>query len=185
MGDGIKVLIVDDDEALRRIVSRVLKHMGLKNDSVGDGFMAMEQMKEERYDIIIADVNMPTIDGIQLLREVGEKYPAMDVIIMTGHSLKYSYTDVVENGAADFIMKPFSVEELKAKVSRILREKKIVRELTDKSAKLEEAYRRLLALEGGRRDDETGYGEEYLLREIGRLERDNLRLNGKAEKQGC
>lgn len=176
-----KVLIVDDEDVIRQMVGRVLKYMVIESDTAENGFQALERLKTSRFDIIIADIRMPNMDGMELLKLVGKEYPDIDVMIMTAHSAKYSYVDVVEAGAADFINKPFSVEELKAKMERVLRERAMMKELVAKSAQLEKAYMDLLAVkdEEARLRNGINHEKEFLLGEIERLKQDNARLRSK------
>ncbi|MBI5177635.1 MAG: response regulator [Nitrospinae bacterium] len=176
--------MVDDEDVLRQMVARVLKYMGIESDSATDGFNALEKLKAKTFDIVIADIRMPNMDGMELLKVIRKEYPATDVMIMTAHSSKYSYVDVVETGAVDFITKPFSVEELKAKIERILRERQTLGELAKKTSQLEQAYMELLTLkdEEERICRDINYEKEFLLQEIDRLRDDNKRLS--AVKQG-
>ncbi|MEE8484566.1 MAG: response regulator [Nitrospinota bacterium] len=180
------ILIVDDEEVLRQMVSRVLNSMKIVHDSASDGLIALEKMKEKEFDVIIADVRMPNMDGIELLNAVKQEFPNTDVMIMTALTSKYSYVDVVEGGAVDFITKPFSVEELKAKIERIERERNTIEELKEKSVKLEEAYMEILSL----KDDEEkicreiNYEREFLLHELDHLKEDNQRLQKHAKGLG-
>lgn len=181
MDKGIKILVVDDEEVLCQMVGRVLKYMGIDCGFAPDGLVALEKLKEDYYDIIIADIRMPNMDGIELLKIVKKDYPESDVLIMTAHTSKYSYIDVIEAGALDYIMKPFGVEELKAKIERALREKNTLAELVRKTEKLEQAYTELLAIKDDEenRCREINYEKEFLLEEIERLKEDNLRLKSR------
>lgn len=181
MTEPTRILIVDDEDVIRQMVGRVLKYMGIESEVAENGFQALEQLKGGRFDIIIADIRMPNMDGMELLKIVGKEYPEIDVMIMTAHSAKYSFVDVVESGAADFINKPFSVEELKAKVERVLRERASIKELVRKTTQLEKAYMELLEIkerEAALRDG-INHEKEFLLREIERLKQDNVRLKSK------
>lgn len=179
MDTDIKALIVDDEEVLRQMVGRILKSMSLKTDFAEDGLIALEKLKEGGYGIVLADIRMPNMDGIQLLRQVKKDFKDVDVIIMTAHTSQYSFIDVVESGASDYITKPFSVEELKAKIERVLREKHTIAELLDKTEKLETAYTELLALKDGEEKicTEINYERQFLQDEIEKLKGDNIRLN--------
>ncbi len=181
MTEPTKVLVVDDEDVIRQMVGRVLKYMGINSESAENGFQALEKLKEGRFDIIIADIRMPNMDGMELLKIAGKEYPDIDVIIMTAHAVKYSFIDVVEAGATDFINKPFSVEEMKAKMERVLRERRTVGELAGKSVRLEKAYGDLLAAkdEVARLGNGVNPDREFLLGEIERLKQDNARLRSK------
>ena len=178
MIEPTKVLIVDDEDVIRQMVTRVLKYMGINSDSAENGFQALEKLKTERFDIIIADIRMPNMDGMELLKIAGTDYPDIDVIIMTAHAARYSFVDVVEAGATDFINKPFSVEEMKAKMERVLRERGTMKELAVKSARLEKAYADLLEAkdELARLGGGDNRQRDFLLGEIERLKQDNARL---------
>ncbi len=186
MNNPTKVLIVDDEDVIRQMVGRVLKYMAIESESAENGFQALEKLKTGRYDIIIADIRMPNMDGMELLKIAGKEYPQIDVIIMTAHSAKYSFVDVVEAGAADFINKPFSVEELKAKMERVMRERAVMKELIGKSAQLEQAYLDLLAAkdEVARLGNVANHEKDFLQGEIERLKQDNARLRIKGGKKG-
>ncbi len=163
---------------MRQMVARILKFMGINSDVAGDGFQALEKLRENSYDIVIADIRMPSMDGMELLKLIRKDYTGTDVLVMTAHSSKYSYVDVVESGASDFISKPFSVEELKAKIERIARERSSLNELAKKTTQLEKAYAEMLALkdEEGRTCPQIGYEREFLVQEIDRLREDAKRL---------
>lgn len=180
MPDRIRVLIVDDEEVLRQMVARVLKYMGIESESAADGFLGLEKLKASPFDLVIADIRMPNMDGIELLKIVKSEYPRTDVVIMTAHSAKYSFIDVVESGATDFINKPFSVEELKAKVERVLRERKHMDELRQRTEQLLRAYEELLALNEGGGGQVAGYEKDFLAAEIGQLKKNLVRLAGGA-----
>jgi len=182
----ISALVVDDEEVLRQMVARVLKSMSIKADSAEDGLVALDKINHGRYDFVIADIRMPNMDGMQLLKEVKRNYQDLDFIIMTAHTSQYSFIDVVESGANDYITKPFSVEELKAKIERVLRERQTIMELLDKTKKLELAYTEILLLKDQEEKicTEINYEKEFLQVEIEKLKNDNTRLNEKMKRLG-
>ncbi len=124
------VLVVDDDEVMRKVVTEMLKHLGFKTSSVRGAEEAITLLKKgKKYTILLTDIHMPGIDGLELLSIVKSFYPNICSIAMTGFSEKYSYIDVVNAGASDFINKPFGVEELEAKIRRTITERNIKSEL--------------------------------------------------------
>lgn len=179
MDTRLKALIVDDEEVLRQMVGRVLKSMSLETDFAEDGLVALEKLKEGGFGIVLADIRMPNMDGIQLLRQVRKEFKDVDVIIMTAHTSQYSFIDVVESGASDYITKPFSVEELKAKIERVFRERQTIAELLEKTEKLETAYTEILSLKDDEEKicSEINYERQFLQDEIEKLKGDNIRLN--------
>jgi diguanylate cyclase (GGDEF)-like protein len=95
-----------------------------------DGVDALEKLGEKQFDIVITDINMPRMDGIELTKQIKADYEDVDVVTVTGYETEYKYTDVMEIGASDFISKPFNINELEAKINRIIRERELRAELT-------------------------------------------------------
>ena len=123
------VLVVDDERQVCEIVAEALLHMGHKVKTAGDGLEAVEKLKDRDCNIVITDMDMPRMDGMELIKYIAEEREDVDIIAITGHTMKYKYTDVVAAGAADFITKPFTLNELEAKLSRLIRERYLRREL--------------------------------------------------------
>jgi signal transduction histidine kinase len=96
---------------------------------------------------MITDVKMPEIDGFELMKVVRNQFPDIHLICMTGHGASYTYSDVVGVGAKDFITKPFTIDEMRAKLNRVIREKDLITDLTKKSMELEEANKELKRLD--------------------------------------
>ena len=101
------VLVVDDDCDHLAATVRFISSFGYAYKAVNNGREAMEAIKDDNYSVIVTDIEMPDVDGMQLLKFVKESYPQTDVIVMTGHTRRYSYIDVIREGATDFIVKPF------------------------------------------------------------------------------
>jgi two-component system cell cycle response regulator len=126
------ILVVDDEQQVCEILAEALSARGHLVGMATDGADALEKMKDTRYSIIITDMDMPRMDGMQLIQSVAHSNHGIDVIAITGHTMRYTYTDVVEAGAADFLTKPFTLNELEAKINRVVRE----RDLRDKLERL-------------------------------------------------
>ncbi len=127
--DPKKILLVDDDPSVLSLLELFISSFGYESVSAEDGQQAINLLDSISFDIVISDVVMPEIDGMGLLSHIQKFYPNIDVIMATGYSDTISYTDVIKAGASDFIAKPFSRDELEAKLNRILREQKVIREL--------------------------------------------------------
>ena len=119
------ILLVDDDETIRDPLAEMLSNLGLKVDSVGSGKEGLKELKKKQYSFLITDISMPEMDGLELIRHTKTACPKLSSIAMTGFSKKYSYIDVINAGATDFINKPFSIEELEAKLRRAIIERNI------------------------------------------------------------
>ncbi len=123
------ILIVDDDDLVLKTLNVLISALGYQCLLAGDGLEAVEVLKEKRCDLILTDVLMPNMDGLELLAYVRENFPKIDVIVATGFSERASYADVIKAGAIDFIKKPIDQAELEAKLDRAMRERKMVSEL--------------------------------------------------------
>lgn len=126
---SLPILVVDDEPQVCEVLADSLVATGYLADTARDGLDAVEKMKSKSYAIIITDMDMPRMDGMQLIEYIAHNRPGTDIIAITGHIMKYKYTDVVSAGAADFITKPFTLNELEAKLNRIVRERKLREEL--------------------------------------------------------
>lgn len=124
-----RILIVDDDPLILDVLGTFLASLGYTYKAVENGKDAVDSLKEKDYTIVITDMIMPKMDGMQLLKHIKDNYPRIDVIVVTGYTGKFSYTDVIKAGACDFISKPFNTDELEAKLNRIIREQSLIREL--------------------------------------------------------
>ncbi|ROQ91123.1 GGDEF domain-containing response regulator [Desulfosoma caldarium] len=118
-----RILVVDDEVSVRELVSESLSYIGHQVDLAADGLDACEKLKTNTYDIVITDMDMPRMDGMELIHHIRQHYPHTDSIAITGHATRYKYVDVIRAGAADFITKPFGLDKLEAKIRRLLRER--------------------------------------------------------------
>ena len=133
--DRQSVLSVDDDNDLRDLLHELITGMGLISATAVDGMDALEKMKEDQFDIVITDINMPRLNGIGLIKRVAAEYSDTDVIAITGFQTEYNYTDIIALGASDFISKPINMNEFEAKIKRILRERNMRFELKQLSTR--------------------------------------------------
>ncbi|MBW2609043.1 MAG: diguanylate cyclase [Deltaproteobacteria bacterium] len=122
------ILIVDDDEYLRDTLEKLLKTLGFSTSSISNGSDALELLNEKEFTFVLTDMKMPGIDGMELIQKVSDNFD-VNVIAMTGYAEGYKYVDVINAGASDFIKKPFGIEELEAKIRRILAERNLRKEL--------------------------------------------------------
>jgi two-component system cell cycle response regulator len=123
------LLVVDDEIEVGKVVTELLSNLGFNADSENSGKNALQRIKNGKYTFLITDINMPEFDGIELIKKVREEKLDISIIAMTGYDKDYAYMDVINAGANDFIAKPFKIDEIEAKISRILIEKRIRDEL--------------------------------------------------------
>ena len=125
--DKFKVMIVDDEiDFLETIVKR-LKTRGIDVAGVESGYKALEVLDDSSPDVIILDVKMPGMDGIETLREIKKKKPLTEVIMLTGHASVESGIQGMQLGAFDYVMKPVALDELLEKVRQAY-ERKLLQE---------------------------------------------------------
>ena len=124
-----RVLLVDDDENVLGMLYRQIPALGLQADKAGNGKEAVEFLQTRQYGLVVTDIVMPEMDGMELLLHVKDHYPQVDVLAISGHNELYNFTDLIVAGATDFISKPFKQDELKAKLQRIFRERLLLAEL--------------------------------------------------------
>ncbi|MCB9536425.1 MAG: sigma-54-dependent Fis family transcriptional regulator [Myxococcales bacterium] len=110
MSDAI--LVADDESNLRKVLGALLRRQGYRVDTVADGAEALARLDEADYAAVISDLRMPGVDGMALLRRVGERLPDLPVIIITAHGTVDTAVEALKAGAFDFITKPFDQAEL-------------------------------------------------------------------------
>lgn len=120
------ILIVDDEQSYRQLLSLVFEGDGHTIRTASNGREAVELVIEEAPDVIVSDVRMPDMDGIEMLRAVRETHADLGVIFMTAHASVESAREAFKLGADDFVTKPFDVEELKLIVKKTLEKQELI-----------------------------------------------------------
>ena len=111
------VMLVDDEVPFVEIMTKRLEKRSLQIISAYDGQEALEKLDKNRnVDVVILDVKMPGMDGIEVLREIKKSYPLIEVIMLTGHATVETAIEGMKLGAYDYLMKPCELEQLMAKV---------------------------------------------------------------------
>jgi diguanylate cyclase (GGDEF)-like protein len=123
------ILVVDDDELVRKTLSVLVSSLGYHCLVASDGIEATEMLQSKHCDLVLSDIKMPNMDGLELLKHIIRHHSSTDVIIATGYNETASYADVIRAGALDFIKKPIDQAELEAKLARALRERHMIRKL--------------------------------------------------------
>ncbi len=119
----IKVLVVDDEKDFANTLAQRLKMRDLKVGTAYDGEQALSRLKEEEPDVIVLDLKMPGMHGMEVLEEIKKAYPEMQVIILTGHGTDKDEEEAKRLGGFDFIKKPADIDHLEHKIRRAFQEK--------------------------------------------------------------
>ena len=118
--DQKNILVVDDDMRVRTIFSSILRKEGYRVTSVKDGYETIKAIDEESFDLALVDLRMPGLDGIQVLERVKSRRLQTRVIIYTGYGSVEDAVEAMRKGAADYLTKPFSPNELALSVKKAL-----------------------------------------------------------------
>ncbi len=122
---GNSILIVDDEKNIRLTLSQALETPEVETDTAADGEKALAKLKVKEFDLILLDLKMPGMDGMEVLRQVRELRPDIRVIILTAYGTIESAVEAMKLGAVDFIQKPFSPDEIRGLVSRVIDREKL------------------------------------------------------------
>ena len=120
LGSPGHVLVVDDDSAVGTVLEALLEQGGIESSWVGSADKALDQLARRIVDVVVTDVRMPGMDGLQLLKEIRARFPGVAVIVMTAHGTVPLAVEAMKAGAADFVMKPFDREEVLYSVRKAL-----------------------------------------------------------------
>ena len=113
-----KLLIVDDDYAIRSFLEEALKDAGYNIEKADNGLAALKILENKKIDLIISDLKMPEIDGLQLLSKVKEKHQDTGLLLMSAYGTVEDAVQAMKIGAFDFVTKPFSIAEIETRVKR-------------------------------------------------------------------
>ncbi|MBF0117910.1 MAG: chemotaxis response regulator CheY [Desulfobacterales bacterium] len=119
---SMKVLIVDDFATMRRIVKNILKQLGYKNiTEADDGTAALEELKKDKYGLIVSDWNMPKMTGLELLKKVRstDEFKDIPFLMVTAEAQKQNVIEAVKAGVTNYIVKPFTAEAISEKLTKI------------------------------------------------------------------
>lgn len=155
-----KIMVVDDEPIIREGMLRILEGTEFAVETFASGYLALEKLQEASFDLLITDLKMPGMGGMEVLKSIKVLQPEMPVIIITGYSSVDTAVEAMKNGAIDYIAKPFTPEEITTKVATALEKKAVLiddiylrKELRDNkgfdhfigaSAEMQKVYRRIM-----------------------------------------
>ncbi len=196
-GETTRVLVVDDEKLMNDFVKEILVRKGLHVDQAFEGTSALEMLKRNSYELVIADKKMPGSDGLEVLRFALRVNPSTKVIMMTAYGTVDGAVEAMKVGAFDYIMKPFDADQIEEIVDRALRNEfephaSPTLEIVGRSAKIQEVLELVRVVAPTTSTvlitGETGTGKELVAREIQRLskraDKPFIRLNCAALPDG-
>jgi DNA-binding NtrC family response regulator len=116
MSSKPRILIVDDEERFRNTMSKLLTVEGYEVSIAGTGQEALEMLRQNLHDLVILDVRMPEMNGVQVLSEIKKIDVSLEVIIMTGYASVDTAKEIMKLGAYDYLLKPYAIAELLEKI---------------------------------------------------------------------
>ncbi len=166
------ILIVDDDATIRDSVEEFLRLSKFRTSTARSGEEALQMLQHTSVDIVITDILMEGMDGLELTDNIKRDFDA-DVIVITGYSVDYSYETAISKGASDFIFKPVRFEELLLRIKRVLRERRLAKDRAQMLIKLKQ----LAITDGLTKLYNSRYFYNQLEMEIDRMNRYNHPLS--------
>jgi len=124
------ILVVGGDQRVCEVLKELFGAMQFPTSSSLSGEEALRMLKEKQYTFLLADMKMPEMNGMELIRRTRENFPSVSVVAMTGYTDEYRYVDIINAGANDFVKKPIDIAELEAKIVRCISERDLRKELS-------------------------------------------------------
>lgn len=140
MGNGARILIVDDEPLMRVTIEDALLGEGYSTSAVETGEAGLALVRQEPWDVVITDIRLPDMDGMEILKETKTRNPQTEVILITAYGSINSAVTAMKEGASDYLTKPFSMDELLLILRRVLRMRALEEENRALRQRVEERY---------------------------------------------
>src|SRR6266487_4362311 len=122
---GARLLVVEDEANLRLVIQKELQRLGYRVQVAPDGEAALRKLEESNVDVLLCDINMPRVDGIEVLRRVHERPNPPEVIMLTGQATVETAVEAMKLGAYDYLTKPYSITELDLRVRQAAEKRRL------------------------------------------------------------
>ena len=119
----VKILVVDDEEIMLKLACDALRSQGHQVSGASGAFEALDKLKQEKFDFILTDIKMPEMNGLELIEAAHQVNPSMGAIFMTGYASLDTAKKAIREGAYDYILKPFDLQEIRSAVSRAVQKR--------------------------------------------------------------
>jgi len=147
-----KILVVDDEQGVMVTIQAILEQEGYTVDSASSGMMALEKLRRHQYDLVLTDLRLGDIDGLDVLAAARRASPRTVAIVLTGYASLESAIQAMREGAYDYLVKPTDVEELKLRVRHVFERLQLTDELARRVQQLEEANATIDSMNASLRD---------------------------------
>lgn len=147
LGPYRRVLVVDDEANVRQTMARILHQTGCEVTTAADGVEALQRLEAVPYDLVYLDIRLPGMDGLQVLRQIHDRYPQLAVVLLTAHASISSAVEAVRLGATDYLIKPITPEALIARTRTILADQAAQRRRREIQEQIEALQAELKALD--------------------------------------
>ncbi|WP_105385548.1 response regulator [Neorhizobium alkalisoli] len=117
-----KILITEDEDSLRSFVARALRLDGHETHEAGDGAEGLEKLSQGPFDLLLSDIRMPVMDGIELAHQASEQFPGLKILLMTGYAEQRERADDLAAKIVDVVQKPFALPDIRKAVAMALSE---------------------------------------------------------------
>lgn len=115
-----KILVTEDESALRMFVARALRLDGHETHEAGDGAEGLEMLSASQFDLLLSDIRMPVMDGIELAHQAAERHPGLKILLMTGYAEQRERADDLASKIVDVVQKPFALPDIRRAVAQAL-----------------------------------------------------------------
>ncbi len=115
-----EIMVIDDEKIVVNMCQRVLEAEGYSVEAFTDSVLALERIKEKRFDIVVTDLKMGKVSGMDILREINERYPDTKVIMLTAYASLDAAIEAIREKIFDFFPKPVKIEDLKKSIKKAL-----------------------------------------------------------------
>ena len=136
-----RILVADDDETVREVIETLLSQQGYVVIPVADGAAALDQLRSVEFHFVITDLKMPGADGIEVLRQALRMNPDASVVILTAHGTLDTTLDAMQEGAYDYLTKPFKSQEIIILAERMWRRAQLIADNHELRQVLRDTYR--------------------------------------------
>lgn len=147
---GGRILIVEDERIARENLDYVLKRWGYDTIAVDSGVRACKELEGQEFDLVLTDLRMPEVDGMQVLERTKELYPDTEVVVMTAFATVSTAVEAMQKGAYHYLSKPYKIEEVRILVRKALEKRRLRLEVADLKRRVQDqqAAGQLLLFQG-------------------------------------